>query len=305
MRPARRGSSARSSRGAASRGRLVTAGRGDALWAVAAGVAALAVYVRTLAPGLVAVLDTPMFQFIGRVLGVPHNPGYPLYVLLTYPIALLPLGSLPYRINAFSSVLGAVTVSLVFLLARRLGCGRILSIAAAFGLAFGQVFWSQAVIAEVYTLHSAIVAGVLITLLAWNQTHREGFFLTAVALFAAGLGNHTSILALAPCVAVYALMSDRRFALRARTILLTVAILAAGLLQYALILIRSQQPGAYVESRATTVLELVDVMLGKQFRSRLFAYAWQDVVRDRIPWFLKAVLVPELTVPALLLATAG
>jgi hypothetical protein len=37
--------------------------------AVAAGAAALVAYVWTLAPGLVALLDTPMFQFIGRVLG--------------------------------------------------------------------------------------------------------------------------------------------------------------------------------------------------------------------------------------------
>ena len=62
-----------------------------------------------------------MFQFIGRVLGVAHNPGYPLYVLLTYPIALLPIGSLPYRINLFSAVCGALAVALVFLVARRLG----------------------------------------------------------------------------------------------------------------------------------------------------------------------------------------
>jgi hypothetical protein len=191
------------------------------------------------------------------------------------------------------ALLGAVTVSLVFLVARRLGCGRIVGIAAAFGLAFGQVFWSQAVIAEVYTLHSAIVAGVLLSLLTWKQTHREGFFFTAVALFAAGLGNHTTIVALAPGVAAYAVMTDRRFALRARTVLLSIAILAAGLLQYGFILVRSQQPGAYVESRATTVLDLVDVMLGKQFRSRLFAYAWQDVVRDRIPWLVKRFWLPN------------
>jgi len=53
----------------------VTSDRRDRLWAALAGALALTVYVRTLAPGLVAVTDTPMFQFVGRVLGVPHNPG--------------------------------------------------------------------------------------------------------------------------------------------------------------------------------------------------------------------------------------
>ena len=91
---------------------------------MAVGACALAVYVWTLAPGVVAEADTPMFQFIGRVLGVAHNPGYPLYVLLTAPIAWLPVGSLPWRINLFSAVCGAIAVALVFLVSRRLGCRR-------------------------------------------------------------------------------------------------------------------------------------------------------------------------------------
>ena len=61
------------------------------------------VYARTLAPGLVALLDTPMFQFIGRVLGVPHNPGYPLYVLLTHPVSTAAIRVAAVRINAFSA----------------------------------------------------------------------------------------------------------------------------------------------------------------------------------------------------------
>jgi hypothetical protein len=106
------------------------------------------------------------------------------------------------------------------------------------------------VIAEVYTLHAAIVAGVLLSLLAWRQTRRQRWFFAAIAVFAAGLGNHTTIVALAPGIALYALMIDRGFAMRLRTVAATAAILAAGILQYAFILIRSHQPGTYVESRA-------------------------------------------------------
>ena len=184
--------------------------RRDLYWAAAAGAASLAVYVRTLAPGVVAELDTPMFQFIGRVLGVAHNPGYPLYVLLTYPIALLPIGSLPYRINLFSALCGALAVALVFLVARRLGCGRPTSLVAALGLAFGQVFWSQAVIAEVYTLHAALVAGVLLGMLEWGRSRRASWYYAGVAALAAGLAHHTTIVAFLPAMAVYAWLTDRR-----------------------------------------------------------------------------------------------
>src|SRR5262245_47697415 len=241
----------------------------DIACAAGASLLAFGVYVRTLAPGLVGILDTPMFQFIGRVLGVAHNPGYPLYVFLTYPFSYLPIGSLAYRINLFSALLGAVAVALTCLLARRLECRRVLAVAAAVGLAFGQVFWSQAVIAEVYTLHAAIVAGVLLALVVWHRTGRDGYYYAAVALFAAGLGNHTTLVGFLPGIAIFVLVANPAFALRWRTLLATAAILAAGLLQYAFILIRSQDPHAYVESRATTVADLLNVMLAGQFRDRL------------------------------------
>ena len=110
----------------------------DVVCAALVGGAAFTVYLRTLAPGLVGLLDTPMFQFIGRVLGVAHNPGYPLYVLLTFPFSYIPVGSLAYRINLFSATCASIAVALVFLAARQLGVRASLSAAAALALALGR-----------------------------------------------------------------------------------------------------------------------------------------------------------------------
>ncbi len=276
----------------------------DLAWAAAAAALAFAAYVRTLAPGLVADVDSAMFQFIGRVLGVAHNPGYPLYVLLTHPFSYLPVGTLAYRINLFSALMGAVTVAWVFLIARRLGCRRLVSLAVALGLAFGRIFWSQAVVAEVYTLHAAIVASVLLLLLVWEETRRPAAWFAAIALFAAGLGNHTTIVGFAPGIALFGLLVDRNFVLRARTLVLSSLILMAGLAQYAFVLVRSLQPDAYVESRATTLAGLADVMLAGQFRERLFAFGWRDVLFERMP-SLGSLLLDELTPVGLVLAAAG
>ena len=172
-------------------------------------------------------------------------------------------------------------------------------------MAFGHIFWSQSLIAEVYTLDSAIIAGMLLALLAWGQTGRPALFFTSVALFAAGLGNHTTIVGFAPGMALYAVLKNRQFVLRARTLAITTLILFAGLLQYGFIIIRSRQPGAYLESRATTVRELVGVMSGQQFGDRLFAFEWRTVVFDRLPWLIGRVLTPELTLPGMALALIG
>jgi Protein of unknown function (DUF2723) len=277
----------------------------DVAWGSGAALFAFGVYVRTLAPGLVGVVDTPMFQFIGRVLGVAHNPGYPLYVLLTFPFSYLPIGSLAYRINLFSALTGAIAVGLTFLVARRLGCRRVVALSSALGLAVGQVFWSQAVIAEVYTLHAAIVAGILLALFIWSDTGRPAYYYIGAAVFAAGLGNHTTLAGFAPGMAVFVLLTNPSFALRWRTIAATVTILVLGLLQYGFVLIRSLDPDAYVESRATTIAQLVDVMLAGQFRDRLFAFGWRTVLFNRLPSLFERVIVPELTLPALALASIG
>jgi len=279
--------------------------RRDALWAAAAGITALFVYVRTLAPGMVAVADTPMFQFIGRLLGVAHPPGYPLYVFLTWPFSYLPIGSLPYRINLFSALAASITVAMVFLVARRLGGRPIVSLAAALGLAFGPTFWSQATIAEVYTLNSAIVATMLWLLLEWGRTRKPGFFHGAVAVFAAGLGNHTTIVGFAPAIAAYTLLTDRRFALRIQTIATCAVLILAGLLQYGFILIRSHQAGAYVESRATSLAELADVVMARRFGFALFMFDGPTLWNERLPLLVNGILAPEVTVAGLLLAAVG
>ncbi len=279
--------------------------RRDAALACACGLAALAAYVRTLAPGLTSDVDSPMFQFIGRVLGVAHNPGYPLYALVTWPIAQIPVGSLAWRINLFSAAMGALAVGLTAIAARRLGCGRIVAAFAAFGLASGRIFWSQAIVAEVYTLHLVLVAALLQWALAWEASRRPRDFYAAVACLAIGLGHHTTIAAFAPALAAHALIVDRRFVLRLRTVATAAGICLLGLLPYLYVLIRSRDPQAYLDSRATTLGGLVQVVLGGQFRERLFTDPWTTVVTERIPALVTLVLRPDLTLVGLALALAG
>jgi hypothetical protein len=279
--------------------------RRDVAAAHVAGAIAAVAYGRTLAPGLTADADSPLFQFIGRVLGVAHNPGYPLYALLTWPVAQIPIGSLAWRINLFSAMTGAVAVALTTLAARSLGCGRIVAAAAALGFGLGATFWAQAVVAEVYTLNAALAGGALAGASAWARTGRPGLFYAALACVAAGLAHHTTIAAFVPALAALALVRDRRFALRARTIAASAAILACGLLPYALILVRSGDPQAYVESRATTIPDLARVVLGGQFRDRLLAEPWSRVLAERVPVLVERVLVADLTVAGLALAAIG
>lgn len=268
-------------------------GRDRAL-AAGAAAAALAVYVLSLAPGLIAITDTPKFQFIGRILGVAHPPGYPLYVLVSHVFGLVPIGSLAYRINLMSAICGALACGAMFLAMRLLGVGRLVAGTAALAAAFGSTVWYVSTIAEVYALNAVLVAAAMVALLLWQQSRRGSWFFAAVALVGVSLGNHTTTVFLIPAIAAFAIGESPRFALHPRTIALSAAIVAAALLQYLFVLVRSLG-GAWVESPVSNLSELIGVMAGSDYfrgvmpqglgtsLTRLVPIVWQMFERELSP----------------------
>ena len=73
----------------------------------------LTLFVITLRPDVGGTEDSPKFQFVGRVLGTSHSPGYPFYAIATWAFGWLPIGNLAYRINLFSAVCGALSCVVV------------------------------------------------------------------------------------------------------------------------------------------------------------------------------------------------
>jgi len=145
----------------------------DRRFALSLFAMSLGLYLRTLAPGLLAG-DAGEFQVAAWRLGLAHPTGYPLYLILgslwQHLLALVGL-SPAYALNALSALFGAATVTLLFLgmlrwLQSPLAVRRPAALFTATLFAVNFTFWSQNLIAEVYTLHVLFV--VLIFLVA-NQ----------------------------------------------------------------------------------------------------------------------------------------
>src|SRR5688572_22397237 len=83
-------------------------------------IASFVLYIRTLAPSLLYG-DSAEFQTIAYTLGIGHPTGYPIYVLLAKLFTFLPVGDIAYRVNLFSAFSAALTVTLVYLITRKLG----------------------------------------------------------------------------------------------------------------------------------------------------------------------------------------
>ncbi len=141
---------------------------GDGLLATGLFVVSLLLYLQTLAPSVAALFhDSLEFPLVVHRLGIAHPTGYPLYLLLGKLMTLGPWHNVAWSVNLLSAVAGALTVSLVYLAARRLTRRRWPALLAAGALAVSPIFWSQALVAEVYTLHSAFVAALLWLALTW------------------------------------------------------------------------------------------------------------------------------------------
>ena len=265
---------------------------------------AFAAYLPTLYPGLMGSGDTAKFQYLGRVLGTAHNPGYPLYVFVLYAFSHVPIGSLAFRMNLLSALLAAATVGVAYFVARTMGCRRAAAIGAALALGWGRVFWSQALRAEVYSLGALLLAGAVLGLVRWGRDRKPRQLYAAAVCVALALGNHLTIVMVVPGILLYVFLTDARSALRPRTLALVATILAIGVAQYGFIVLRSWQGAPYVESRATSFDELIDVLRGAQFSQHVFTFDSQTLLRERVPRVAEIVRA-ELRVAGIVLLVLG
>ena len=124
-------------------------------WLQAALIAAVlfGLYAST-AVRTVATEDDSLFVLSSYFLGIEHPPGYPLFTLIGHSFSQLPFGSVAFRVHLASGLFGALTGAAAWLCARALIPGRLPAYLVALGLGVSPVFWSQAIIAEVYTLNT-------------------------------------------------------------------------------------------------------------------------------------------------------
>jgi tetratricopeptide (TPR) repeat protein len=106
------------------------------------------------------------------LLGTPHPTGYPFFVLLGRLVALiLPLSSPAVEINFASALFAAAAAAMMTWLSLSRGIQPVAAVVAGLALAWGRVFWSQAVIAEVYGLFiAATLAAIAACLAAAGQS---------------------------------------------------------------------------------------------------------------------------------------
>ena len=203
--------------------------------AVLAGTAVFILYLVTLAPST-AFWDTSEYIATAHILGIPHPPGNPLFVVLArvFSLLLAPFGlSVAVRINVFAAATSAAAAGFMFLVAHRIvssfvterwmalvgaGCAALLS-ATAFTV------WNQSTVNEkVYTVSLLVIAAASWLAVLWYDHRAEPkslrYLLSALYLIVLGSTNHLMSVLPVPALGLLVLLAglgflaDRGFWLR-------------------------------------------------------------------------------------------
>ncbi|MBC7815205.1 MAG: DUF2723 domain-containing protein, partial [Burkholderiales bacterium] len=139
----------------------------------------ISLYAITAPPGLTwehGGVDGGELAVVSARLGVAHPPGYGLYTLLGGLFIRLPLPGTPIQhLQILSHLLALLSCALTGLAARRLAADNrlplpnVVGLVAALTLGLSRTFWSQAIIAEVYTLSLAFFCAGLLLSVDWSK----------------------------------------------------------------------------------------------------------------------------------------
>ncbi|HEV8510609.1 MAG TPA: DUF2723 domain-containing protein [Gemmatimonadales bacterium] len=170
-------------------------------------------YVITLAP-TVTLWDAGEFITAAKVLGIPHPPGTPLFVLVGHVWAdVVAIGGYAWRLNFMSACFAASGAGCLFLVAHRLLVGEVPLLrsggaaAAALLSAFTFTGWQNSNETEVYTFATFTIAAIAWLCLRWRDVRgtvrAPHLLLLIIYLAALSLGNHLLALLVGPAVSLF------------------------------------------------------------------------------------------------------
>ncbi len=243
------------------------------------------VYTSTLLPGVGFSGDTAKFQFLGKILGIPHPTGYPLYLVLNNLfVNVFPFGSVAYKANLLSAVFAIGGCIVLFKLLEYLGLKPLFALPVALSLGLSRILWSQAVVAEVYTLHLLLMTSVIYALIRWHSGEERAFYV-ATGLYALSFGNHLTSITLLPAFVYMTLATNPKVFIQPRKVLWVVGVVVLGALQYSYLFWRYFNPDVYY-AEVFDGTNLITYVTGGDFKNVMFTYTWQQLLTERLPFVL-------------------
>jgi hypothetical protein len=250
---------------------------------LAAGIATLAVfalYAITLSR-TTWFWDTSEYIATAHIMGIPHPPGNPLFVVLAraWELLLAPTGlSVAIRINLFSAVMSALAHGLWFLVAHRIlsyfSSDRIFRIVGA-GVATliaatAFTVWNQSNVNEkVYTVSLFTIALLSWLAFLWRDNLGKGkddnLILLMVFILALSVGNHLMAFLAAPALLIFIVLVEPRTLMNWRLYAGAALVGVLGLSIHLFLPLRAQLGPLINEADPSTWTALLESLARKQY----------------------------------------
>ncbi len=222
-----------------------------------------------MSPGLTAG-DSGEFISTAHTLGIAHPPGYPLYIILAKIFTYIPLGNIAFRVNLMSVLCASIAGIFLFLLLEDIFHSDFFSFAGALLFISTRTFWSQATVAEVYTLNIALV------LLFFIFLYRNNLYASSF-LLGTGLANHHTFLLFIPILLLVLFIKIKKNEENNRWIFLIKISFCflIGISLYLFILIRAFKSPPINWGNPTTFVKLIQHFMRKEYDPFSNIYTWQ------------------------------
>jgi hypothetical protein len=286
---------------------------------------AVCVYTLTMNPD-VQPADSGEFQVAAITLGIPHPPGYPLYTMLGWLFAQVPVGSPYARVTFLSVVASALTLVLVSLTIQRLinaykpggTCGAnylplMAGLLGALALGSSTTFWAQATTTNIRSL-TAFFTALMLYAVSWlyqvattvqkdSGTQRTGTAVLALFALALGLGieHHVSLVFVGAVLGVLVIILITRLRLGWRSIVSALVILAITQLVWAYLPLRDAAGARFAPGNLTTLSGLLFHIFARGFAGDMLAFAAPEYLFDRLS-ILPTLFTFEFSWPILIVA---
>lgn len=273
-------------------------------------LAALAFFSLTLYKGVGGVEsygNSTKFQYIGVILGVPHSPGFPLYVLINYLWSHIPVAiSIATKISLLSAVFAAMALVFFRRALALMNVNFFEAIGATAALALSGVFWVRATEAGVGSMSYLLSAATLFFILRCVQKKNKSDLAYSIIFIFLSAWHDPLLLALAPFALLFLIISNPTSWLK-KTAWISVGIgILIGVALYSFIYVRSHQRAPVLEYvyAMTTVKRVFLTALNGQFWPNYFVAGPKIILQFRLPELLKETSA-QLTTAVFLFSIFG
>ena len=169
------------------------------------------IYLSTLSP-TVFYRDTPEFVSTAFSLGISHPAGFPIYNLMAKAVTFFPMGSIPFKVNLFSSLMACLALWVLYLTSvaflkvvagsEHADSNSWTALLPVGFMAFCIPFWGNTMLAEVYTLHTLFTILIILGLLKWKETDDVRFLYSTALVYGLSAGNHGTVAFYLPAILI-------------------------------------------------------------------------------------------------------